>query len=295
MLYYENVDNRVCIMFPLLGKVLAGSTDIRVDHPDEAVTTEADIDYILESIRQVFPAIAIDRSHVVFHFCGVRPLPSQDAASTGQISRDHSCRVLPPSDKIAFPIYSLIGGKWTTFRAFAEQVADRLLNDLHLSRRASSDHLPIGGGRSFPSSPQETDAWIKRVHQATALSHPRLQTLLTRYGTHAEQVAAFVCGAPDAPLLSQQAANPERYYTRREMEYLVRAERVCHLDDIVLRRTTLALLGELTMPLLHEIARIAANVLNWTPQQLEAEIERTQHLLHKHHGVSLISNQERVN
>lgn len=295
MLYYENVDNRVCIMFPLFGKVLAGSTDIRVNHPDEAITTEGDIDYILESIRQVFPAIAIDRSHVVFHFCGVRPLPSQDAASTGQISRDHSCEVLPPSDKITFPIYSLIGGKWTTFRAFAEQVTDRLLNDLHLSRRTSSVNVPIGGGRSFPSQPQETDAWLKRLQQATGLSRLRLQTLLTRYGTHAEQVAAFLCEAADSPLLSPQAANPERYYTRREMEYLARTERVCHLDDLVLRRTTLALLGELTMPLLHEIAHICADVLGWTSQETETEIERTQHLLHKHHGVSLISNKERVN
>ena len=33
MIYFENVDGRVCIVFPYLGRVLVGSTDIRVDGP----------------------------------------------------------------------------------------------------------------------------------------------------------------------------------------------------------------------------------------------------------------------
>ena len=35
MVYYENEDGRICILFPYLGKVLIGSTDIRVDDPDQ--------------------------------------------------------------------------------------------------------------------------------------------------------------------------------------------------------------------------------------------------------------------
>ncbi|MBR7538786.1 FAD-dependent oxidoreductase, partial [Mycobacterium tuberculosis] len=34
MIYYENEDGRICILFPYLGKVLVGSTDIRVDDPE---------------------------------------------------------------------------------------------------------------------------------------------------------------------------------------------------------------------------------------------------------------------
>lgn len=36
MVYYENHEGRVCIMFPWFGNVLVGSTDIRIDDPDEA-------------------------------------------------------------------------------------------------------------------------------------------------------------------------------------------------------------------------------------------------------------------
>jgi glycerol-3-phosphate dehydrogenase len=55
MIYYENEDGRICILFPYLGKVLVGSTDIRVDDP-ETVRCEADErDYILQSLAFVLP------------------------------------------------------------------------------------------------------------------------------------------------------------------------------------------------------------------------------------------------
>jgi glycerol-3-phosphate dehydrogenase len=85
-------------------------------------------------------------SHVVFRFCGVRPLPRSDAPTPGQISRDHSCPVLAPGNGIDFPIYSLVGGKWTTFRALAEQVSNEILRVLGRKRIRDSADLPIGGG-----------------------------------------------------------------------------------------------------------------------------------------------------
>ncbi|MDP8909778.1 MAG: glycerol-3-phosphate dehydrogenase/oxidase, partial [Chloroflexota bacterium] len=145
MLYFETEDGRVCLIFPFHDKVLAGTTDIRVDDPETAHCDDGEVDYILQTVRAVFPSIAVDRSHVVFTYCGVRPLPSSESAITGQISRDHSCEVTPPGNGVTFPIYSLVGGKWTTFRAFAEQVADQVLDALGRTRRAGSEHLAIGG------------------------------------------------------------------------------------------------------------------------------------------------------
>ena len=46
-LFYENPDGRVCIFFPVNGRVLVGSTDIRIDNPDDAVCDEREIDYML--------------------------------------------------------------------------------------------------------------------------------------------------------------------------------------------------------------------------------------------------------
>ena len=123
-LFHENPDGRVCIFFPVNGRVLVGSTDIRIDDPDDAVCDEQEIDYILESVRTVFPGLHLSREHIVSRFCGVRPLPMSEDGVTGRISRDHHCRSLPPGEDRPWPVYAMIGGKWTTFRAFAEQVAD---------------------------------------------------------------------------------------------------------------------------------------------------------------------------
>jgi glycerol-3-phosphate dehydrogenase len=119
----------------------------------------------LESLHQVFPAICVDRTHIVFRFCGVRPLPRSDSSTPGEISRDHSCAVIPAGNGISFPIYSLIGGKWTTFRAFGEQVADKILHHLARPRLASSADLPIGGGKGYPRTAAEKSAWLASLNE----------------------------------------------------------------------------------------------------------------------------------
>ena len=149
-IFFENDDGRIVLILPFLGRVLIGTTDIRIDDPDDAVVSEAEIDYILGMVARVFPQIRVDRSQIVFSFSAVRPLPFSDAASPGQISRDHSIRSIPADAAINFPIHSLIGGKWTTFRAFTEQATDVVLRDLGRGRLRQTRDVAIGGGRDYP-------------------------------------------------------------------------------------------------------------------------------------------------
>jgi glycerol-3-phosphate dehydrogenase len=281
MLYFANADGRICIFYPFYGKVIAGSTDIPVSDPETALCEQDEVDYILESIRQVFPAIHVDRSHIVFRFCGVRPLPRSDSSTPGEISRDHSCAVIPAGNGIHFPVYSLIGGKWTTFRAFGEQVADRILNQLARPRLASSADLPIGGGKGCPTTAAEKNAWLVSLEEKTHLPVPRLEVLLDRYGTRAEEVAQFMCAAPDRPLRSL----PE--YSQREIQFMASQESIVHLDDLILRRTIMALLDQLSLDLLEELASVLAPVLEWSQERTQQEIARTLELLSKVHGVKL--------
>ena len=269
MIYFVNRDGRICIFYAVCGKIIAGATDIPAEDP-EAVCDEAEVNYILEAMRLAFPSIRVDRSHVVFRFCGVRPLPRSDALTPGQISRDHSFPVLAPSNGINFPIYSLVGGKWTTFRALAEQVADEILRVLRRPRIRDSAEIPIGGGKGYPRMPENT-----------GLPRQRLATLVERYGTGADRVAAYLEAGPDAPLACHSG------YSRREIEWMAEQERVVHLDDVILRRTLMGMLGEASLPLLEELARIISPALEWSQQEAEAEVERTVQLLWRVHGVTL--------
>jgi len=267
MIYFVNRDGRICIFYAVDGKIIAGATDIPEEDPD-AVCDEAEVDYILEAMRMAFPAIRVDRSHVVFRFCGVRPLPRSDALTPGQISRDHSFPVLAPGDGIDFPIYSLVGGKWTTFRALAEQVCDEILRVLGRPRIRDSVDVPIGGGKGYP-----------RMPEGAGLPRERLATLLERYGTGADKVAAYLEAGPDTPLDCHAG------YTLREIEFMALNERVVHLDDLILRRTLMGLLGEVSGSLLEELAAIVSPILGWSEQDAAAEVERTIRLLEKVHGV----------
>lgn len=174
-LFYENADGRVCIFFPVNGRVLVGSTDLRIDQPDGAICDADEIAYMLESVRTVFPGIRIGREHILSHFCGVRPLPASDDGFTGRISRDHSCRFTPARAEQPWPVYSLIGGKWTTFRAFAELAGDQILRHLGRPRLASSRDRPISGE---PPSAHDGEAALRATLRHEAVVH--LDDLLIR-------------------------------------------------------------------------------------------------------------------
>jgi glycerol-3-phosphate dehydrogenase len=281
MIYYETSDGRVSVALPWLGKPLVGSTDIRVDDPETVRCEDDEIDYILGALREVTPELTIDRSQILSTFSGVRPLRHAEGGATVQLSRDHHCAVLEPGEDVSFPVYCLVGGKWTTFRAFAEQVTDRVMEHLGLARRTGTEHLPIGGGRDYPKSDEARRAWLARLGQETGLPEERLALLLDRYGTRAAQVAAFVTEGPDGPLTHHPG------YTRREIEFLVRHEGVVHLDDLLLRRTAIALLGELTTGLLGELAALLGRLRGWSEQQVGAEVERTLAILREKHRIEL--------
>lgn len=268
MVYYQYDDGRVCIVFPFLDKVIMGSTDIRVDDPDAARCEENEIEYMLATLRSVFPGIKIPRENIVFTFCGVRPLPRKDTEVTAIVSRGHSVRIDEPEERRAFQVFSLIGGKWTTFRAFAEQVADQILSRLEVQRKCGTEQMPIGGGKNFPADPARRAEWIRRVAQKSGLAESRVTNLLERYGMAAETYAVKTTAEKERPLKSL----PE--YTVGEIEGIVANEYVLHLSDIVCRRTLIALLGNAREEVLRELAEIAGPLLHWDKAHQEQEVKR---------------------
>jgi glycerol-3-phosphate dehydrogenase len=283
MLYFANTEGRICIFYPFYDKVIAGSTDIPVDNPDTALCDDAEVDYILDSISRVFPTIKVDRSHIVYRYCGVRPLPSVNVATPGQISRDHSCPIIPPGDGVSFPIYALVGGKWTTFRAFAEQVADQLLDVLDKPRRARTENLAIGGGRGYPMSSTDREQWLETIHRKTVIALEQLNTLLDRYGTRAQEVAEFISAESDSPIQHLPT------YSQREIQFIALHEKLVHFDDLILRRTLIGILGQANRELIEELAETLAPVMNWSAAQTREEVTRTANLLSVRHGVNLSS------
>jgi glycerol-3-phosphate dehydrogenase len=180
-----------------------------------------------------------------------------------------------------FPIYNLIGGKWTSFRVFSEEVTDKTLSVLDLTRKISTRNLPIGGGLDYPKTSDAYDAWIHTHVEISGLHAERIKTLFERYGTHAAEYIKYITSDSDAPL----AHLPD--YTQREIKYIAKNEKIVHLDDFLLRRSMLAKLGLLSLELINEIANVIGSGLEWPPERKDEEIERSLELLRERHGVHL--------
>ncbi|WP_424830266.1 glycerol-3-phosphate dehydrogenase/oxidase [Ruegeria sp.] len=273
MVYFENMDGRVCIVFPYLGRVLAGSTDIRVDRVRRVRCEEEEADYILESLRLVFPGLKISSDDVVFSYSGIRPLPHSDHDFTGRISRGHYTRRLDGD----VPQFCMIGGKWTTFRAFAEQTANEVLTELGKTRHQSTLETAIGGGVGFPAQSEVLEEGLQRRYR---LSAARAAHLVAHYGTQADRVADACEATVDEPLTQGCP------YTRQEIRLLLREEFTETLSDIVLRRTALAITGGISMQVIDALADLLAKERCLSEQDIARQRAALINELTEYHGVS---------
>lgn len=269
MIYFEADDGRICLVFDHQGLALVGSTDIPADNPDSVHCEDDEIDYMLESLRKLLPGLTFDRSQIAYVYSGIRPLPSSDASVPGLISRDHSAPVVEPEGERSFPILCLIGGKWTTFRGFAEEVADTILGRMSKARARSTQELPIGGGHDYPSDETARTRWVAALATETGLDDTRLEILLTRYGTTATDVARHEGNWPNKDRLPNSDS-----YSLAEIDWIARHEMIVHLGDTVMRRTTLAIEGKLTQADLEKIGEVTAAALNWDAARQTDEVKK---------------------
>ena len=210
-------------------------------------------------------------------------MPRHDDEAPGFVSRDYRIESRPLGAR-AGTLLSLVGGKWTTFRALAEHLSGDILALLNLPRVVSTEGLAIGGGKGFPTSDAAHQVWV--TAHGDEVGVPRATALLARYGTRAADVIAWIVEAPDSAL----RFNAD--YSRREIEYLAATESVVHLADLLLRRTSMAFVGGLSLDLLAEIADLLAPVLGWDDARVNDEIAATAQQLAEVHGVVMAQHRQ---
>ena len=136
MLIPKTADGRVLFAVPWLGKTILGTTDTpRSDVVREPLAFSQEVDFILnESARYLTQAPT--RADIKSIWVGLRPLvkPVDDdgdsSESTQGLSREHTILVSQSG------LVTVTGGKWTTYRAMAEDVLDRCFASGLLPRRA---------------------------------------------------------------------------------------------------------------------------------------------------------------
>jgi glycerol-3-phosphate dehydrogenase len=276
-LFFENNDGRIVLIYPLKGRVLIGTTDIDADPAQPVVTTDEEIDYFFGLVKHVFPQIEVTRDHIVYSYSGIRPLPRHEDTAPGFVSRDYRIVDTPIAGLPDTTVLSLVGGKWTTFRALAAHLSTDVTKKLGVARTVDTTGMPIGGGKDFPTTDGQRALWIKSHRDG--LASETVDRLLDRYGTRAAEVVDALVTGPVEPLESDGTL------TRAEVRYFAEHEQAVHLVDVVLRRTNLAFVGGVTIDLLDELADVMAETLGWTTEDRADEVQRTLDVLRESHRV----------
>jgi glycerol-3-phosphate dehydrogenase len=252
-------DGRPFFIIPWNGLVLIGTTDTRFDgDPGAARPTEAEVAYLLEATRGVFPRSAPERQDVLYAYAGVRPLPRQGLRATGAITRRHQVRQHPTLRGL----YNVLGGKLTTFRSLAEDAVDQVA--ARLGRRGircltAATALPGGG-----ATPLDIETGLQRF---AGLSPQARRHLADIYGTRAERVAALTLADPDlaAPLC------PASHAIAAEVVFAFQEEFATTLADVVFRRCMAGLGPDRGAGAIAAAVVVGARHLGWDEQRCQAE------------------------
>lgn len=257
-------DDRLFFVIPWGDLSLIGTTDTDTERPpEETIATEADIDYLLGESARHLHGTALTRDCVVSSFAGLRPLVADTRDTASNVSREH--RIF----ESASGLISVGGGKYTTYRAVAEEVAELIAARLgRVVEESRTARLPLPGGETI------FDKSAISYLQTAGLSATIVEALAQRYGSRLGELALLAEQRDDllVPVITGSRL------TRLEVEYAVRFEQARTPDDILRRRTGLALeqgqgLEELEpvaaqMQLLLEVDDNTKN--NWIKQHQEA-------------------------
>ncbi len=246
-------DGRPIFIIPWNLQVLIGTTDIRFDgDPASARASLAEIDYLLGELNRLFPNAAMARDDISFTYSGVRPLPPQNDGPEGAISRKHHVR---HHNHVARGLYSVVGGKLTTFLSLAEDVLKRLNRDfdLGLSRQGVRE-------RPFPGAGQAAADAGDGQHSRETRRH-----LSAVYGARADAVVALAAG--DRRLA--EVVCPWSGALAAEVVHALRHEFARTLDDVLNRRLMIGLNPDIGLPALPAVARVMAAELGWDERERE--------------------------
>lgn len=266
---------RHVIVSPWMGRSFIGPTDTPIDEDGDRVTVDADdVDLILETVNSTMSSVEkpLTFDDVELTTVGVRPLVQRDEAigssgSTYEASRAHE--FYHHADRGVANVWSIGGGKWTTARATAEQMVDRLLeNELSMSapRAASTRRIAVAGAFAWA---EDAEPFLIAVEQEMSSVPADVARHIARlYGTEWRVVAEVI--EQDRSLVARIGERSSDIAA--QVVVAVTHEGARTLSDIVDRRLVLGTIGTVSTAELQRVAEIAGPLLGWDRATEAAEV-----------------------
>jgi glycerol-3-phosphate dehydrogenase len=272
-IFESPLDGRVMFVLPWRDLTLIGTTDDFYEGAPEDVTpTAEDVRYLLASTNHLFPEAELTEADVLSAWAGLRPLVAEadagDATGEGEVSRDFAIQEDPAG------LFTLAGGKLTSHRAMAEETVDDIVSFLSKAgvkpvAKCDTARVALPGGAFEDLS--ELRAHVRRDAEPLGISQEGADRLTRAYGLRAGHLLELVRRQPELahPLLDG------RPHIGAEAVHSVRAEMALHIEDVLFRRTRIALeTRDGTEEVARRVGELMAVELDWTKRDLSREVRR---------------------
>ena len=168
------------IVVPHETTAILGTTDVEVADPEDYPEERWEVDLLIDELSRIVPILAEART--IRSFWGVRPLyepPDVGTADPTDITRDFF--LLDHEERDALPgLTTIVGGKFTTYRLMAEQIADHFCSELGLSATCRTAEVPLPGSEDLEVLEDGMDAY--------GLTSPVARRSVQRLGSRAPEV-----------------------------------------------------------------------------------------------------------
>jgi glycerol-3-phosphate dehydrogenase len=216
--------------------------------------------------NSVYTDVKVRRSDVLAAWSGIRPLVRDPhAKNTESLVRNHMINVSENK------LITIAGGKWTTYRAMAEETVDRAIEvfELEPKEKCHTEHVQLIGSKGY------SNTMFIRLVQEFGMDTEVASHLCRSFGNRAWQVASI-----DDPTEMNwptygKRISPNYPYIEAEVRYTVRQELACTAVDVLARRTRLAFLNaEAALQSLPRVIEIMAEELKWDTARQKEEYKQ---------------------
>ncbi|KAG2218627.1 hypothetical protein INT45_009759 [Circinella minor] len=260
-------DGRVIFFLPWEGSTIAGTTDSPTEVTQNPMPKEDEVKWILDEVSHYLSKdVKVRRGDVLAAWSGIRPLVRDPhAKNTESLVRNHMINVSENK------LITIAGGKWTTYRAMAQETVDRAIEvfDLKPTGPCRTETVMLMGSKGF------TNTMFIRLVQEFGMDTEVAVHLANSYGDR-----AWVVGSIDDPTnklfpVYGNRISPNYPYIESEVRYAVREEFACTAVDVLARRTRLAFLNaEAAFEALPRVIDIMAEELKWDKARQEQEKQK---------------------
>jgi glycerol-3-phosphate dehydrogenase len=256
-------DGRVFFAIPWMGRTVVGTTDTDFEGDLSSIGVDAhDVSYLLGAANHYFPKQKLVADDVIATWAGLRPLIHVETESASDVPREH--KLFRDGRMI-----TIAGGKLTTYRRMAAETVDHAVRALDLEcPKSSTGKSVLPGARDLHD---DFDALASQLAKDADLPEDVAKRLANVYGSRGANVAALA--AKDASL--KERVTPDRDVIMAEVVHAVEQELALTLEDVLVRRTSLALTAEdQALGAAERVAEVMGRMLGWSQAQRHARVDQ---------------------